>query len=86
MTDHAWGYWHRPAGGWFLWDVHGTGAVIGHVRATEVIDDGWVAFPEWTAGLDPIVGPFHSRNAAAEALFAAWLADPDTNAPEVPAP
>lgn len=75
MSDVRWGYWHRPAGGWFVWDIHDTGAVIGHVAATGDFDEGWVAFPEWTGGLDRIVGPFHNRNAAA-ALFAAWLADP----------
>lgn len=83
MSARPWGYWHRPQGGWWVWDEQGDATVIGYVAAT---DEGWVAFPTWTGGLARIVGPFHNRNAAAMALFAAWKADPDTNAPEVPTP
>lgn len=85
-AGRRWGFWPRPAGGFHVWDEHDTGAVIGHVAATAEIDEGWVAFPEWAPGLDRIVGPFHNRIAAGEALFAAWLADPDCHLPEVPQP
>lgn len=85
-ADLRWSFWPRPAGGFHVWDEHGTGTVVGWVGPDGDITHGWVAFPEWHAGLDPIVGPFHNRIAAAEALFAAWLADAGCHLPEVPQP
>lgn len=82
----AWGYWPRPGGGFHIWDEHSTSAVIGWVGASGDITEGWVAYPEWAVGLAPIVGPFLSRRRAAEALFAAWLADPDAHPTEIPQP
>lgn len=43
----------------------------------------WVAEPTYTAGQMTI---HRNRSEAAQALYDLWAADPDRNAPEVPAP
>lgn len=92
----GWVYWRREAGcGWVADDA--TGTVIGIVRrhtvtpgeraewgAARPAGGDWVAEVTYTT-----VGPltFHrTRNEACRALHDMWKADPDTAAPEVPAP
>lgn len=80
-----WGRWHRPQGGWFIYDDD-AGTVLGYVAGGDSVADGWVIYPTWVGGHEPVVGPHRNVSSAAQALYELWLADPDRNAPEVPAP
>lgn len=98
VLGRPWRLWAQTGGGIRLWVIvpAESSKVLGWVRR-HVVTPGerfewgaarprggdWVAEPTYTAGQTTI---HRTRADAAQALYDLWLADPDRNAPEVPAP
>lgn len=90
-----WNLYERQPSGWWVF-VPAAGCVVGHVQrhvVTPVERHSWSAARpkggDWLGFLDGALGApavARTRDEAAQAIYDEWVANPDRNASEVPAP